>query len=132
MHSYEHFNVARSKDPSPLSSASQSSVSTRATSPNPSTPSNHGLHAPRPIYQRPDSYGQKSSNNCTHCGNVTPRYGSTTLYGTPLGNTPATSTDMVHKFSNHHNKVSILAINCIPQFAPITFPICGNTNVIDR
>lgn len=71
---------------------------------------NMGLYLPRPAYQRPMSYGQKSPSSCTHCGNLTPRYGSTTVYGTPLGNTPATSTEKVNKYSYRHSKVCLLLI----------------------
>ncbi|KAH9882340.1 hypothetical protein J1614_000576 [Plenodomus biglobosus] len=58
------------------------------------------IFLPRPAYQRPDSYGQKSPTNCTHCGSIAPRFGSTTIYGTPLKHTPATSTEFLDKFSN--------------------------------
>ena len=68
---------------------------------------NMGVYLPRPAYQRPMSYGQKSPSNCTHCGNLTPRYGSTTVYGTPLGHTPATSSEQVNKFTYRHAKVGL-------------------------
>lgn len=64
-----------------------------------------GLYIPRPAYQRPASYGQPSPSNCAHCGNLTPRYGTTTLYGTPLKQTPATSTEQLSRFSDRYSVV---------------------------
>lgn len=63
------------------------------------------LYIPRPAYQRPASYGQPSPSSCAHCGNLTPRYGTTTLYGTPLKQTPATSTEQLSRFSDRHSVV---------------------------
>jgi hypothetical protein len=92
-------------------SAPQSAPETRTASINSSCDQNQdsqnlGLYLPRPAYQRPVSYGHKSPSSCTHCGNLTPRYGSTTVYGTPLGTTPATSTEKFTKYSSRHAKVS--------------------------
>lgn len=98
--------------PKPVS-APQSAPETRTASLDSSTDQiqdfqNSSLYLPRPAYQRPVSYGQRSPSNCTHCGNLTPRYGSTTVYGTPLGTTPATSTEKVNKYSYRHAKVCLL------------------------
>ncbi|KAF2846880.1 glycosyltransferase family 2 protein [Plenodomus tracheiphilus IPT5] len=99
--------------------------SPRVTSPNSSTATDLGLHVPRPVYQRSSSYGQKSSTNCTHCGNVTPRYGSTTLYGTPLGSSPAASSETVNKFSERYNKLTNIVSNKLEKQAEtIVTPVC--------
>ena len=68
---------------------------------------NVGLYLPRPAYQRPVSYGQRSPTNCSHCGSLTPRYGSTTVYGTPLKHTPATSTEKLPKYTARYSSVSL-------------------------
>lgn len=64
------------------------------------------IFPPRPSYQRPVSYGQRSPSNCTQCGSLTPRYGSTTVYGTPLKQTPATSTEKVDNYSSHYSRAT--------------------------
>lgn len=92
-------------------SANQSAPETRTTSLDSFSYQNHDLQnedlfVPRPAYQRPVSYGQRSASNCTHCGNLTPRYGSTTVYGTPLEHTPAGSTEHVNKYSYRHAKIA--------------------------
>jgi len=73
------------------------------------------LFLPRPAYQRPESYGQKSPTNCTHCGSITPRFGSTTIYGTPVENTPATSTEVLEKFANCYSSRVSANSNELPR-----------------
>lgn len=89
----------------------QSPSETRTTSSSSSMVNAHdtinlGLYLPRPTYSRPSSYGQPSPSNCAHCGNLTPRYGTTTVYGTPLKQTPATSTEKFSRFSDRYSTVS--------------------------
>lgn len=38
----------------------------------------------RPAYQRAPASTASSKSNCDHCGNLAPKYGLTTVYGTPL------------------------------------------------
>jgi hypothetical protein len=101
-------NTRHSNSPVP---ASQSPSETRTASSSSSMEHtqdmvNMGVYLPRPAYQRPISYGQPSPSNCTHCGNLTPRYGTTTVYGTPLKHTPATSTEKFSRFSDRYSVVS--------------------------
>lgn len=105
------FVMDQSADSTITDSAPQSLSETRTVSLNSSNDHSQdfqagGIYMPRPAYQRPVSYGQKSPSSCTHCGNLTPRYGSTTVYGTPLGTTPATSTEKINKYTYRHAKVS--------------------------
>lgn len=84
------------------------------------------IFLPRPAYQRPDSYGQKSPTNCTHCGSIAPRFGSTTIYGTPLKHTPATSTEFLDKFSNCYSSRATSFIQIPPEKQPevAAEPLC--------
>lgn len=84
------------------------------------------LFLPRPAYQRPESYGQKSPTNCTHCGSITPRFGSTTIYGTPVENTPATSTEVLEKFANCYSSraTSFIQAPTEKQPEPPAEPLC--------
>jgi hypothetical protein len=45
----------------------------------------------RPAYQRAPSSTMSSKSSCNHCGNLAPRYGLTTIYGTPLNQSRAPS-----------------------------------------
>lgn len=38
----------------------------------------------RPTYQRAPSSTASTKSNCGHCGNLAPKFGLTTVYGTPL------------------------------------------------
>ncbi|KAF2134355.1 glycosyltransferase family 2 protein [Dothidotthia symphoricarpi CBS 119687] len=84
-----------------------------------------GLASPMPSFQRPISYGQKSHSSCTHCGNLTPRYGSTTVYGTPLKQTPATSTEQVDKLPGSYSRASSYMQGHMDKQPPVsTDPLC--------
>lgn len=105
------------KTSAPLKESPEVCASARSLSDNSSSPSHSqdGLQTPiflpRAAYQRPESYGQRPSTSCTHCGSIAPRFGSTTIYGTPLEHTPATSIEVLDKFSNcYSSSVSFFCV----------------------
>ncbi|KAF1848129.1 glycosyltransferase family 2 protein [Cucurbitaria berberidis CBS 394.84] len=118
------------KQPDTPVNGSQSPSETRTTSLNSSVGrsqelANLDLYLPQPVYQRPLSYGQPSPTNCIHCGSLTPRYGSTTVYGTPLKHTPATSTEKLPKYTNRYS-VATSSIRGISEKDPNVSaePVC--------